>query len=393
MDTFSFLPKNFNGKTGIIIIFKKSDSLLAEESKKEMESLCSTLGITSKSLILNPLVKINPATYIGKGKVEEIKNYLTSEKIDFVIFEKELSPVQQRNLEDFWGIKVIDRTGIILSIFAKHAHTLEGKLQVELANLNYMLPRLAGSGFGLSRLGGTIGTRGPGEQKIEIQRRRARERIKWLNDKIKEIEKHRKIIRESRERKEIPVVAIVGYTNVGKSTLINKLIHKQDAYTDNRLFSTLDPLTRIVYLNDNHYILASDTVGLLADLPHHLISAFKATLEELKFADFLVIVFDSTSPFIEKQMKTVNEVINLLDIENKPRIEIFNKTDLISQDELIILKRRYPENLFISAVNGDGVSLLKECIYKKIYKNDEEKENISKTKKYEETYCPDYRCN
>ncbi|MCL5674578.1 MAG: GTPase HflX [Candidatus Omnitrophica bacterium] len=391
MNTLSFLSDNFNGKTGVVIIFKQQDSLLTEENKKEIESLSGTLGITSKSLILNPPVKINPATYIGRGRVEEIKNYLTAERFDFVFFEKDLSPVQQRNLEDAWGVKVFDRTGIILSIFARHAHTMEGKLQVELANLTYILPRLAGSGAGLSRLGGTIGTRGPGEQKIEIQRRRIRERIKWVNDKLRVIEKHRKVIRESRERKGFPVAALVGYTNVGKSTLVNKLIHKQDAWTDDRLFSTLDPLTRLVYLSDNHYVLVSDTVGLLAHLPHHLISAFKATLEELKFADLLLIIIDSTSLFIEKQMETVNEVIRLLALENKPRMEVFNKIDLLGSEELIILKKRHPEGLFISAVRGDEIDILKEQIHKEIYKKDEE--DIFLIKKHEETYCTDYRCN
>ncbi|MCL5408527.1 MAG: GTPase HflX [Candidatus Omnitrophica bacterium] len=393
MDLLSFLPNNFNGKTGLILIFKHSNHLLTEENKKEIESLCKTLGIAGKSLLLNSPVKINPAIYIGKGKVEEIKNYLNTEKTDFIIFENDLSPIQQRNLEDFWQIKILDRTEIILSIFARHAHTLEGKLQIELANLTYILPRLAGSGVGLSRLGGTIGTRGPGEQKIEIQRRRVRERIKWLNDKIKEIEKHRMILRESRERKNLPVIAVVGYTNVGKSALINKLIHRRDAYTDNKLFSTLDPLTRLVYLSEKHYVLVSDTVGLLANLPHHLISAFKSTLEELRFADLLLIVIDSTNQFIDKQKETVYKVIDMLGIENKPRIEVFNKIDLLAPEDLIILQRRYQENLFISADSGEGINLLKEFIYKEIYGKNEEGKDTSDIKKNEETYYRNYRCN
>ncbi|MCM8788712.1 MAG: GTPase HflX, partial [Candidatus Omnitrophica bacterium] len=272
---------NIAGKKALVIDLKGGPAGYPEENLEELKSLARTLGLNVvKSLLIRHPEPVHPSTYIGKGKIQEVKKLIQQLRCDLIIFGKELSPVQQRNLEDSFGVTVVDRTVLILLIFGRHAHTLEGKLQVELAQMTYLLPRLIGSYGRLSRLGGTIGTRGPGEQKLEVYRRRIRERIQILNKRIKEIEKHRAIIRIARQRQNLPVAVLIGYTNVGKSTLLNALTHRQDAVVDNALFSTLDPLTRLVYLGDRSYCLLSDTVGLLSSLPHHLIAAFRATLEE-----------------------------------------------------------------------------------------------------------------
>jgi GTP-binding protein HflX len=369
MQKLNFLTDgDLSGKTAAVITFRERNDVLSRENARELQSLCRTLGIVvTGAFHLRIPDSINPATYIGSGKVQQIKEYISANPCACIVFEKELTPVQQRNLEAHLGIPVIDRTGLILLIFGLHAHTIEGKLQVELAQLNYILPRLAGSSGALSRLGGTVGTRGPGEQKLEISRRRIRERVRLLERRISEIEKHRKIIRETRERKNLPVGAIVGYTNVGKSTLLNALIHRKDASVENKLFSTLDPLTRAVYLGNGQVCLLSDTVGLLSSLPHHLIAAFKATLEELRHALFLILLFDATGPFIERQRATIREVLEILEVENKPIIEVFNKIDLILPEELISLKRQYPEALFVSASTCDGLDALRHRMYEVIY--------------------------
>jgi len=331
------------GKRAIVIAFKEKFFDQEKENLKELESLACTLGLNVvKSLLIRHPDPIYPSTYIGKGKIQEICKIVQEMNCDVVIFEKELTPVQQRNLEESFSIAVIDRTVLILLIFGKHAHTLEGKLQVELAQMTYLLPRLAGSSGRLSRLGGTIGTRGPGEQKLEVYRRRARERIRLLNVRIKEIEKHRNIIRETRQKKNLPVAAIVGYTNAGKSTLLNALTHKQDAIVDNKLFATLDPLTRLVFLGDGTFCLISDTVGLLSFLPHHLIAAFRATLEELKYAYLLICLVDAASFSIEKQISTIDNVFEIMSIQQKPRINVFNKIDLIDETELGFLREITP---------------------------------------------------
>jgi len=360
---------DITGKRVLIIDFSEKTAVSSEENLEELKSLARTLGLNVvASVIARHPEPVHPATYIGKGKIQEISKIIQKESCDLIIFGKELTPVQQRNLEDSFGMAVIDRTVLILLIFGKNAHTLEGKLQVELAQMTYLLPRLAGSYGRLSRLGGTIGTRGPGEQKLEVYRRRARERIRLLNNRIKEIEKHRGIIREARQRKNFPVVALIGYTNVGKSTLLNALIHSYDAVTDNRLFSTLDPLTRLVYLGEGSFCLISDTVGLLSSLPHHLIAAFRATLEELKFSHLLVCLIDATGFNIEKQIRTIDDVLQILEIKDKPRIMVFNKIDSIDEGELNFLKKNYQDAIFISAKTGEGFDILKDEIKKMVGK-------------------------
>lgn len=358
------------GKKAVIVSFKKKNYYETNGSVQELELLALTLRLKIFKTFIVKADIINPATYIGKGKLQELKEFGEQNDISLFIFEEELSPVQQRNLENILNKEVIDRTGLILQIFAEHARSSEGKIQVELAQLNYLLPRLTGHGIFLSRLGGGLGTRGPGEMKLEVYRRRIKERIYHLNKKIQEIEKHREVLRSSRERKNYFVVSLLGYTNVGKSTLLNSLSSKKDIYSADYLFSTLDPTSRAVYLGDGKYCLMIDTVGLLHKLPHHLIAAFKATLEEAIFSNLLICMYDISSLYIERQIETTYEVRKLLKIEEKPYIEVFNKVDLISLEEKEFLKKRFPNGIFISASTGEGLQILKDKIKRILYGNE-----------------------
>jgi len=353
------------GKRTIIVAFDKKNYRETNDSVKEIEFLSKTLKLNVvKTIILKEGI-IYPSTYIGKGKLFEIKKLIDENKISMIVFEKELSPVQQRNIENILNVSVIDRTLLILYIFADHAKTKEGKIQVELAQLSYILPRLTGHGIDLSRPGGGLGTRGPGEMKLEVYRRRIKERISKLKKQIKEIEKHRNLLRNSKKRKKYLSVSLVGYTNVGKSTLLNKL-SSSNLYVANKLFSTLDPATRLVYIGDNKYCLVSDTVGLLYDIPHHLIEAFKSTLEEIKYADLLLCIYD-VSINIEKQKNTVYQVLKLLKVDEKPKIEVFNKIDLLEKEELNLMMMQNPENVFISSLTKDGFDILKERMLEVLY--------------------------
>ncbi|MCM8809397.1 MAG: GTPase HflX [Candidatus Omnitrophica bacterium] len=358
------LPETFLGKKGILVIIKDKPAYEIEEEIEELTALSKTLGIQIIEKFYVNLQHINPATYIGKGKLEEIKNFIQKTKVSFLIFEKDLSPVQQRNIEEILNLKVIDRTELILYIFGEHAHSKEGKIQVELAQLNYLLPRLTGHGIALSRLGGGLGTRGPGEMKLEVYKRRIKNRIHILKEKIKDIEKHREVLRKSREL--FPTASLLGYTNVGKSSLLNAL-SSSNLYVADKLFSTLDPATRGVYLGDNKICLVSDTVGLLKNIPHHLIEAFKSTIEEVKYSDLIICVYDISKSNLEKQKETITEVLKILEIENKPKIELFNKIDLIPKEELEILKNRYPEFIFVSAVTKEGIDELKKYLKEILY--------------------------
>lgn len=356
------------GRRTVLVIFQKRDSVDTEESLKELEFLAFTLRLKVVEKFVFKIHDVRPATYLGKGKLQELQSLVQQKDVFIFIFDTELTPVQQRNLEESLQTKVIDRTGLILRIFADHARTSEGKIQVELAQLTYLLPRLTGHGILLSRLGGGLGTRGPGEMKLEVYRRIIKDRIHKLNQKIKEIEKHRNLLRSSRRKKNYSVVSILGYTNVGKSTLLNSLRSSKDLLVANKLFSTLDPTTRAVYLGNGKSCLITDTVGFLHDLPHHLIAAFKATLEEAVFSDLLLCVYDSSSRNLEKQRSTTFDVIKLLEIgENKPYIEVLNKIDLLSNEGREILRRDFPEAIFVSAVTGEGLDVLKEKIQEVLY--------------------------
>lgn len=358
------IPDNFAGKKAILVIVKDKNRLEVEDTHEELISLARTLGIKIVKTVFANLQYINPATYIGKGKIFEIKEIVDKEKVSFLIFEKELSPVQQRNIEEILNIKVIDRTELILYIFGEHAKSKEGKIQVELAQLNYILPRLTGHGIYLSRLGGGLGTRGPGEMKLEIYKRRIKERIHTLKEKIKDIERHRNLLRKSREK--FPQVSILGYTNVGKSSLLNAL-SSSNVYVADKLFATLDSTVRAVHLGENKICLVSDTVGLLKDIPHHLIEAFKSTLEEVKYSDLILCLYDISKINLERQKSTVNEVLSILNIQDKPKIDVFNKIDLLGKEEIAILKKQYPDVIFVSAKTREGIDELKKVMKEILY--------------------------
>jgi GTP-binding protein HflX len=303
----------------------------------------------------------DPATYLGKGKAEEVVNIAATLDADMVIFDDELTPAQGRNLEEIAGVnplaerglKIIDRTGLILDIFAQHARSAEGKLQVELAQLNYRLPRLRGWGDVLSRLGGGIGTRGPGETALEAERRAILRRIQRVKKDLGELERTRRLKRKQRARTGIQIVALVGYTNAGKSTILRQLTDAQVLIQD-RLFSTLDPTTRRLQLQRNREILMTDTVGFVRKLPHQLVEAFRSTLEEVGEAHLLLHVVDASGD-PERQIEAVNRVLASLELAEKPVLLAFNKTDLLEEVEIDKLVGRYPDAVFISAAEGAGM--------------------------------------
>lgn len=346
---------------------KKGDLLSGQESLEELKELANTAGIdVHVSLLLNNQ-KTDPSLYLGKGKIKELALFRQQEAIDLIIIDDSLSPRQQRNLEDSLGCNVTDRTALILQIFAGRARTKEGMLQVELAQLNYLLPRLIGYGQSLSRLGGGIGTRGPGETKLEIDRRRIRTRISELQQEIVKIMKQRNVLRKQRQENEIPVVALVGYTNAGKSTLINTLT-QSDVLTEDKLFATLDPTTRHLKYKQQD-LLITDTVGFIHKLPHQLVSAFRATLEEINYADLLLHIVDASNPAFEAHIKSVEQVLQTIGAGDKFRILVFNKWDLVVDpiEYQDIIKRNSP-SLAISAIKGTSINSLLEMIIENLPK-------------------------
>lgn len=311
----------------------------------------------------------DPRTFLGKGKVTEIKQFIKEAEADLVVIDSSITPSQQRHLEDELKVKILDRTAIILDIFAKHASTNEGKLQVELAQLSYLFPRLYGRGIELSRLGGGIGTRGPGETKLEVDRRRIKVRISTLKRRLKRIENHRNLVRRQRLKKMF-TVSLVGYTNAGKSTLLNTLT-KASVHANDQLFATLDLTTRRLYLENNTCesseplgIVISDTVGFIRNLPHELIAAFHSTLEEVRLSNLLLHVVDASHSEYHLQIVAVEETLEAIGAKKVPLITVFNKIDELSIKERERIKNAYPDAFFISALTGDGIGELKRTLYR-----------------------------
>lgn len=336
------------------------DEKSAQESLDELKELADTAGAVTVGRIVQNREQIHPGTYIGKGKIQELKDAIWELEATGIICDDELSPAQLRNLEQELDVKVMDRTLLILDIFASRASTSEGKIQVELAQLKYRLARLVGLRSSLSRLGGGIGTRGPGEKKLEMDRRLVKDRIAQLNRELADVKRHREVARGRRSKKQAPVAAIVGYTNAGKSTLLNTLTGA-GVLQEDKLFATLDPTTRMLPLSGGQQILLTDTVGFINKLPHHLIEAFRSTLEEARYADVILHVADAANPRMEQQMHVVYETLADLGISDKTVITLFNKADLLeSRPRLHDFKADH--TLFISAKTGQGLPELLELL-------------------------------
>lgn len=344
----------------ILVGVSTSDHDDTEKSLDELEELAQTAGAITVGRVIQNLDQIHPGTYVGKGKLDEIKELIWETEATGIICDDELSPIQLGNMEDALDTKVMDRTLIILDIFAGRASTNEGKIQVELAQLKYRQSRLTGLGKSLSRLGGGIGTRGPGEKKLEMDRRLIRDRIAQLNRELKGVKRHREVTREQRSRNKVPVVAIVGYTNAGKSTLLNTLTGA-GVLEEDKLFATLDPTTRNLKLPSKQEVLLTDTVGFIRKLPHHLIEAFRSTLEEAKYADIILHVVDASNPQVDEQMHIVYETLTNLEVKNKPIITAFNKQDKV-EGESILRDFRADHIVRISAKYGEGLGELQETI-------------------------------
>lgn len=333
-----------------------------EESLQELEELANTAGAETVGMLIQKREQVHPGTYIGKGKIEELRGLAAELAATGVICDDELSPAQLRNLEQELDLKVMDRTLIILDIFAARASTSEGKIQVELAQLKYRLARLVGLRSSLSRLGGGIGTRGPGEKKLEMDRRLVKNRLAQLNRELSEVKRHREVSRAKRSKNQTPVAAIVGYTNAGKSTLLNTMTDA-GVLEEDKLFATLDPKTKILELSGGRQILMTDTVGFIRKLPHHLIEAFRSTLEEAKYADVILHVVDASNPQMEKHMHVVYETLQELGVTDKTTVTLFNKQDLI-QERASLRDLKADKTLYISAKTGQGLEEMKEILEK-----------------------------
>ena len=331
-----------------------------QDSMIELAELVETAGAEGVGMAVQGRDSIHPGTYVGSGKLQEIRQMIFDLQATGIVCDDELSPAQLRNMEKELDCKVMDRTLVILDIFASRASTSEGKIQVELAQLRYRLSRLTGLGTSLSRLGGGIGTRGPGEKKLEMDRRLIKARLSQLKRELEEVRQHREITRGQRSRNHTKVAAIVGYTNAGKSTLLNRLTDA-DVLEEDKLFATLDPTTRNLRLDSGQEILLTDTVGFIRKLPHHLIEAFRSTLEEAKYADFIIHVVDASNPQREKQMDIVYETLHNLGVEGKKIITLFNKQDKLEQED-VIKDLKADVTLKISAVTGEGFAQVKETL-------------------------------
>lgn len=332
------------------------------QSLDELGELAATAGAVTVGRLIQNREAPHPGTYLGKGKIEELRQLIWEEDATGIICDDELSPAQLGNLQDMLDIKVMDRTLIILDIFAQRASTREGKIQVELAQLRYRATRLTGLGRSLSRLGGGIGTRGPGEKKLEMDRRLIKDRISQLKQELEAVKRHREVARQQRSKNPVPVAAIVGYTNAGKSTLLNQMTGA-GVLEEDKLFATLDPTTRTLKLDSGQEILLTDTVGFIRKLPHHLIQAFRSTLEEAKYADMIIHVVDASNPQMDIHMHVVYETLNQLEVGDKPVITLFNKTDRLCEGSDRIFKDfRAEKTLAISAKNKMGLDEIKDTI-------------------------------
>ncbi len=340
----------------ILVAVATGDYESAEASLSELALLVDTAGGIAVCKVVQSLDSVNNATYVGKGKAEELVGLIEEFEADGIICDDELTPIQIRNLTKITDCKVIDRTILILDIFAAHSHTAEGKLQVEMAQLKYRASHLTGAGLAMSRLGGGIGTRGPGEKKLESDRRAIKKRISVLSGELERLRKNRETTRKQRMRSGIPVVAIAGYTNAGKSTLLNRLT-ASDVLEEDKLFATLDPTTRSCILPGNRKVLFTDTVGFIHKLPHHLVDAFRSTLEEAKFSDIILHVVDASDPEADLHMKVVYDTLKELGVLDKPVITVFNKMDVAS-DEIVLRDPTSDASVKISAKCGDGIETL-----------------------------------
>ncbi|MDO5349757.1 MAG: GTPase HflX [Lachnospiraceae bacterium] len=331
-----------------------------ESSLAELAELVKTAGAKTIGMVIQNREAVHPGTYLGKGKIDEVKWQIWETEATGVVCDDELSPAQLRNLEEALDTKVMDRTMVILDIFASRASTREGKIQVELAQLRFRAARLVGMRNSLSRLGGGIGTRGPGETKLEVDRRLIHQRIGQLKAELEDVKRHREVARQQRTRNQVPVAAIVGYTNAGKSTLLNKLTDA-GILAEDKLFATLDPTTRNLKLPGGQQILLTDTVGFIRKLPHHLIEAFKSTLEEAKYSDIILHVVDCSNPWMEMQMYVVYDTLKQLEVQDKVIVTVFNKIDQLPQD-VILRDFTSDYQVKISARTGEGLDQLEEVL-------------------------------